>query len=204
MDNNQKFIHKDSKINTPNSIHGNNIECNENNNMYLKKLKNIDLSCKKKFSFFISEIFLKENIKKINIKEIISLFEFCMLSIKEYIKYIMTYVPLIPTKNTFNDYCKIKTSFFKMERIISTDEPSLLLLSCLSSNHDIFILCKIIVYVCENCTNKNEVYKIIGTKLYKHIQETIKDENSVIYSNKINDIIILNNENINEEENNNT
>ncbi|EUD73768.1 hypothetical protein YYG_00856 [Plasmodium vinckei petteri] len=149
-------------------------DCIDKINMGLKKINNIDLLCKKKYLFFISEIFLKENKEKMNTKNIISLFEFCIINIKDYIKYLITFPPIIPTPNTFNGYCNIKTPFFKFEKNIYTDITALLFITSLSTNHEIFELCKIIIYICENSENQSDAYKIIGTKLYKYIQEMLK------------------------------
>ncbi|ETB59574.1 hypothetical protein YYC_03021 [Plasmodium yoelii 17X] len=158
-------------------------DCTDKVNMCLKKINNIDLLFKKKYLFFISEIFLKENKEKINTKNIISLFEFCMINIKDYIKYLIIFPPIISTSNIYSGYCNIKTPFFKFEKNIYTDITPLLFITSLSTDHEIFKLCKIIIYICENSENQSDTYKIIGTKLYRSIQEMLK--NKYIINNNI-------------------
>ncbi|CXI54084.1 NOT family protein, putative [Plasmodium berghei] len=158
-------------------------DCIDKVNMGLKKINNIDLLFKKKYLFFISEIFLKENKEKMNTKNIISLFEFCMINIKDYIKYLIIFPPIISTPNTYSGYCNIKTPFFKFEKNVYTDITPLLFITSLPTNHKIFKLCKIIIYICENSENQGDTYKIIGTKLYRSIQEILK--NKYIINNNI-------------------
>ncbi|EUD65954.1 hypothetical protein C922_03681 [Plasmodium inui San Antonio 1] len=142
--------------------------------LYLKKIKNVNISCKQNFLFFISNIFLSESINKMSVKEIIPLFEIVMVSIKDFVKYIKVFPPSMPAVHNFKSYCNVKTPYYKFEKLTCAATHSLLVLTYLPTDHEIFVLCKLLILICESAADKSETYKIIGTKLFKIVQEAIK------------------------------